>query len=771
MPNTETFKISAALKDIIGKELITDEFVAVFELVKNSFDACATHVEVLFENSVDQDLSKIVITDNGKGMNYKDIKDKWLFVAYSAKKSGKENDDYRDKIKVNRIFAGAKGVGRFSCDRLGRYLSLITVKDEPNPIVENIIVNWEDFENADEKEFVNIKVNHKQLDNHIFQHKHGTSLEISSLRDSWGRDKILNLKRSLAKLINPNQDNDSSNFSIKIVAPDELITDNSVNKDGEKKEKWEIVNGIIINSIFETLQIKTSNIFVNVSDDVNYIETTLHDRGDLIYYVKEKNPYRNLRSVRAYLFQLNRKAKHNFTQIMGMHAVEYGSVFIYKNGFRIYPYGEEGKDLLLIDRRKQQGYNRNLGTRDLIGRIEISGLQPELRETTSRDGGLVRTDTYFELVDFFYEFVLKRLENYVVNVIRWGDEKLIRETGEVLPELWPKDVKIEILQLLSGFINSKNIIDIQYDKNFLDIITEKQNSSVDIILKNISKFAERSDNLDLIREAKKIETSIKEIKEDSIIAREKAAENERLVKETAEKLGFVIGQNNFLTDEISDDTKNLESILHHIGLTTNFIRMDIEELVKAIMNSENNENVLRIVKRISIQNLKITSFAKYFKKVNFNVHLNKVTKDIVTFINEYIQNVYKRREDLISNRELLGVSIKTPPNTTFPLEFNPIDLVIIIDNLINNSLKNGAKNILLSWRSVDNKQLVLSFADDGLGIKKNIFENIFDFGFTTTRGSGLGLFHVREILQKMNAKIIADSTVPTGANFLITFNK
>jgi DNA mismatch repair ATPase MutL len=76
------FKISSALKNIIGRDLITDDFIAVFELVKNSYDAHATKVEVIFEN-IYTNRGKIIIKDNGKGMGYQDLLDKWLFVARS----------------------------------------------------------------------------------------------------------------------------------------------------------------------------------------------------------------------------------------------------------------------------------------------------------------------------------------------------------------------------------------------------------------------------------------------------------------------------------------------------------------------------------------------------------------------------------------------------------------------------------------------------------------------------------------------------------------
>lgn len=769
MANTETFKISAALKDLIGKELITDEFVAVFELVKNSFDADATKVEVIFENIYDPNHSRIIIKDNGKGMNYGDLKNKWLFVAYSAKRLNKENDDYREKIKTQRVFAGAKGVGRFSCDRLGSVLNLISVKHEPNPKIENLIVNWEDFENADDKEFVKIKVTHNILSENKYKLKSGTVLEISGLRDTWDRERLLKLKKSLTKLINPNQENDSNNFEIEIIAKEELTLDREKGKKGEKKNDLEIVNGVIKNSVFETLEIKTSNILVQISPKGEFIETTLQDRGDLIYYLKEKNPFKNLKNVSVYLFQLNRAAKLNFTRIMGMEPVRYGSVFMYKNGFRVYPFGEEGQDILLIDRRKGQGFNRFLGNRDLIGRIEINGEQPELKETTTRDGGLIKTETYYQLVDFFYDYVLKRLENYVVNIIQWGDERVNKETGEITPELWAKDVKIQILELISGFINSKDIIDIQYNKNFLKIISEKQDQSVEKIVKNISRVAAKSGNPEMIKEAKKIEKAVKEIKADADRDKATAAKETEKRKETEKKLDYVVSQKNFLQNDISDDTKNLESILHHIGLTTNLIKKDIENLVKSINSNASKNELQSIVKRLSQQNEKITSFSKYFKKVNFNIHSNQLDVDIVSFTNEYIENVYKLRDDLRINRELLNVKINVQNGLEYKIKFNPIDVIIVLDNLISNSSKNAATKVELTWTKVG-KSLELSFKDDGKGISDNIIDNIFEFGFTTSRrGSGIGLYHVKEIIENLNGTITVNNKLSKGVEFIITF--
>jgi HSP90 family molecular chaperone len=132
----EFFKISSGLKSLIGSELITDNFVAVFELVKNAFDARASEVKISFQD-IYSDNAKIIIQDNGKGMDYSDLVNKWLFVAYSGKRDGTEEDeDYRNRLKLERFYAGAKGVGRFSCDRLCRFIKLISIKKKVEPKIE-----------------------------------------------------------------------------------------------------------------------------------------------------------------------------------------------------------------------------------------------------------------------------------------------------------------------------------------------------------------------------------------------------------------------------------------------------------------------------------------------------------------------------------------------------------------------------------------------------------------------------------------------------------
>ena len=319
----EKFRISSALKDVIGRDLITNDFVAIFELVKNSFDAHARRVDIEFrENS-------IIICDDGKGMSRSDIISKWLFVAYSAKRTGEEDEslprDYRDAISNRRGYAGNKGIGRFSCDKLGKSLELYSQNLNQKQI-EQLKVNWTDFEKDSKTEFttVDVDISHVRsfpsLESDVPQIYHGTILVVGSLRAEWGHDKIARLRGYLAKLIDPFQ----STTGLTIVTH-------------VAHEDWPDVEGEVGNHLIDILDEKTAKIAVHIAN--GRIHTTLHDRTVLIYEVEEENPYPQLETsdVVARLYYLNRSAKHTFTSRMGVQPVQFGNVFLFVNGFRIYP--------------------------------------------------------------------------------------------------------------------------------------------------------------------------------------------------------------------------------------------------------------------------------------------------------------------------------------------------------------------------------------------------------------------------------------------------
>jgi hypothetical protein len=395
------FKVSSGLKNIIGRDLIINDTVAIFELVKNSFDADAKKVQLYFDNE------RIIIIDDGHGMTHEDLLNKWLFVAYSEKKIENQSIDYRHNVN-NKIYAGSKGVGRFSCDRLGKSLKLQTIHKSNLNHNEILDIEWDKFESNDLERFEAIKVynnsnsnfrldnieysfdlfNQFSLSNSLELPKHGTIIEIKNLRESWNRKKLLDLRKSLAKLINPFQQ--KNDFEIIIYAPNEINQDVKELESAKNVDDYiPITNGPIKNFIFDTLESKSTHLEVEFTDNGNSITSTLIDRGELIYKINEPNEFDLIKNSNfsASIYYLNTAAKMTFKRRMGVSSISFGSIFVFRNGFRVYPIGNEGDDTFHLDRRKQQGYARYLGTREVIGKIDVNGTEEQFKEATSRDQG------------------------------------------------------------------------------------------------------------------------------------------------------------------------------------------------------------------------------------------------------------------------------------------------------------------------------------------------------------------------------------------------
>ena len=732
------FRISSGLKNIIGKELITDDLIAIFELVKNSYDANAKTVKIVFQNIKDENKNKgsrILIIDDGDGMSYDDLVKKWLFVGYSEKKSSEkefEVSDFRNKIgEKKRLFAGAKGIGRFSCDRLGDKLDLYT-KKEYEDIIHHLFMDWRKFEEDPEKEFQQIKVNYNPINDDHIEHlgtdsTKGTVLAISSLNDDipWNQEKLIKLKRYLQRLINPTQIGDKHDFEIYLDA-NEYLNDDEKNK---SKGDSDIINGLVKNVIFEKLDIKTAQINCSINDKGDKIYTELVDKGEFIFSLEEKNEFIKLKNINVKLFYLNRSSKATFTRIMGLEPKNFGSVFLYKNGFRIHPYGDEDDDWLGLDRRKAQGYKRYLGNRELMGRVEINGYQRQFEEVSSRAEGVIKTPAYDELTTFFVKKSLRRLERYVIEGLDWDDsEKRHKSSVDI------KADSIELIKKLVGQVDDSEK-ELRINENLFDIVKDKQTEKLPELIKNLDHLKNSVKNPELKKEMK---DQLKALRNTDKFIRKEIKEKETELKAT-KKTSL------FLSKAVSTEKDVLINLNHSIKITTFSIEKIIEDINRKMKYLENAPEILSLIDEINLENQKIRILASYVSLANFDTKVESINKDLVLFIKEYIGTVLTKR---VKNIKFKFIN----EDIEFNRRFLPLDISIVFDNLIDNARKANASYLVIKFDIVD-EHFHIFISDNGKGIDKEDEQYLFNRGFTTTDGSGIGLYHVKQILETMEWSI------------------
>lgn len=778
MPESLNFRISSQLKSVIGRDLITDDYVAIFELVKNSFDAKAKGVVIFFGND------KIYLIDDGKGLSYEDIVQKWLFVAYSAKKDGSEDndlsdhEDYRNDIKINAHYAGSKGVGRFSCDRLGSKLTLQSRTSSGSPIGA-LDVDWNDFEKSFQDEFINIPVFYRELDKFEIPDGvptpagSGTVISISGCRELWDRKKLLELKSSLAKLINPFGSEDT-NFSIIIYAPSETEEDKHIiNRYGDDAPPNSVVNGPVQNFIFQTLQSKTTWLRTWIDDSTGRILTELSDRGTVIYRVSEELPYANLlgSNFECNLFYLNRAAKHTFTRRMGVSSVEFGSVFLFKNGFRVYPIGERKDDSFGIDRRKQQGHSRFLGTRDVVGRIDVHGDDSKFRESSSRDKGLISTPAAQQLDECFWQKCFTRLENYVVGVSWRLKFDMDLDDASFLSG---DEAKSKVIAVLARLVSSPDLTVEYYDKDILSIVSNKVDEYGKTI-ENLAALAYRVGDVELEQSArdaavKYVEMQKAEAEAIAFAERERKARKQAELKteQTVASLEVVKKQNLFLTSLQAHDKEILENLHHQVIIYASNAVNNIEANILMLRNGVrmSSEEFQVVLEDLLLLNQQVIAASRFATSANFMLDSSSITTDLSAYIEEYVERICSIYESRIS----VEVNNESPE---FALNFKPIEISIVLDNLIDNAYKAGASTIRLELSRPESNVLKIDAKDNGMGLNEAIKdgETIFEKGITTTRGSGLGLYHVRQLLSGMKSTINLSATSHAGTTFTIRVYK
>lgn len=754
MGKEETFRVSSYLKDIIGRDLVTNEYVAIFELVKNSFDAQASRVDIEF----DPDNGTITIVDDGLGMSAADIRDKWLFVAYSDKALA-ASDTYRDKIKSAGQFAGSKGIGRFSCDTLGRQLALYS-RVEGGSSISRLEIDWTKFEQSSTEEFQDIQVALSTARSFppIYNAKppadHGTVLVIQNTRQLWDAEHIKRLRKDLAKLIDPFG-------TTKQVAVRTWLLDGS-------DKAIEGVDGPVGNSVADLLQEKTSRIEVIFEN--GFIESTLFDRGRKIYAIREPSPYEELNDSRieGHIYFLNRSAKHTFTTRMGVRSVEFGSVFLFLNRFRIFPIGEEFDDSFGLNRRKQQGQSRYFGTRDIMGRVDVTAPPKMFREVSSRDAGLVEDARSRTLFDAIRRFMIFRLERYVVGV-NWPDTRdQDRDTSEGLETDRARE---RVLTIIGALARSKDIDILYYDKELVRV-SDDPDQITDTALRAMSEVAESRGDASLLHQVEEARRRIDQLKS----SREEAQQVARRAIEERQRADEIIArleqQAAFLGRSQDVDVDRIQLLMHQAIIHVGHIRSaianaaheirevleaasvpaeieldDVQDILASIRQSARRASVS--IAGASLSGDRLRTVLSFAPNIRVDLQTDKVRGDLIKFLQEYF--------------EVRLVGVPDMPDATFEApdlmlqrEFSPVDVAVIIDNLLDNARKAKAQNIEFVAARKGQNSISIVVTDDGLGIDQRRVDpaKIFERGYTgSSNGTGLGLYSIRQIIKEMGGSI------------------
>lgn len=703
------FSVDAGVIDRLGSELVARQETAVSELVKNAYDADATKVNIKFENS-DEIGGTLYIEDNGTGMNREQLINGFMRISSSSK----VHNPFSDTFKRKR--AGQKGIGRFAVQRLGQKLT-ITTQTESDETALVLSINWDDYATDLDLNTITNKIFSKKKNK-----EKGTILKIEGLKDKWSEASIKRVFKYIGDILQP--------FPLSDI--EENFNDEELNYDpGFKVYFFKIINGRQINIADEkTMVYNHATAIINGWVDENghglySVESNQLDIDDVNELSADPDidnvPYKYLKKVkfRAYYFiyASNLIPKMQETSIRKLARTQ-GGIRLYRNGFRVLPYGETNNDWLGLDesvkRRSILPVHANL---NFFGFVELRDNENIFNETSSREG-LIENEGVIELKNFVYRSILS-------SVI--------------------KVAEIRNIKIVSG-------------QKQLDGIYE----SVEVRIKNIAFTLEELDR-ELEKETGNIEVRKRRKKKIDQVKKE-IAELQKAQEEEKEQ---------FLKE------RSMLRVLSSVGLT---IGLFLHEVKDYILNMDNNVTFLIqelnndqvILNRLTLLQSNIESFntyTSYFDAViSQNVIRNIKPIDLKKTINTFWKTI---ENDLIKN----NIKLDEPEiegNYLFSCPMHPSEWSSILFNLFTNSKKaikrsNHLGLINIECTKLENK-IYLKFSDTGDGINAENRERIFEEFFTTSSpntidnitiqnentGTGLGLKIVKDIISSYRGRIYVD---------------
>lgn len=696
-PDFVRFSVDAGHISRLGRELVGRKETAVSELVKNAYDADATYADLQFINSSSPN-GRLIVTDDGLGMDRNQLIDGFMRISTTDKIHNPVS------FLFKRQRAGRKGIGRFAAQRIGEKLTLITQTKVDMDALQ-IVIDWNELEqDKDLSSFAgHVEIVPKERDK-------GTTLIIENLRDTWTDTEIKRVYGYITSLIQPYPLSKESEE--KKTDPGFKATFCRVSG----KSRWIVADekAMILNYAVATIEADIDNdgfghwsfksTRLNLKEENNPINPSDKDNGD--------QPYPRLRNIKLtahYFIQLSEFIPSQLLASVRETLRVKGGIRVYRNGFRVLPYGEMFNDWLRLDastraREILPAHANN----SFIGFVELKDLWGnDFDETSSREG-LIENDVFNELVDF----VSRSLKSAVLRIAAAREKK---QTAH--QRIWEPKKATTPTEKLRETAQNLEKLDIKAGLPSEEVYSRKQ------IARALHAIANEQELL--------TENLLEEIAMLRILS----------------SLGLTIGQ-------FVHESKNM----------INVVSSDLSSIKSGLQNDNQIDLVDRMTGNLAI----LSAYTGYFDKaVSDNVVRDRrllEIRDIISAFFDVTKPIAYEYGISILEPEIVGYDLFTTP-------LHPSELSSILFNLFTNAKKaikkaNNVDGKIFIRAGRENNYIYLEFADNGIGIPLENRERIFDAFFTTSNlpgpaaddqeeliGTGLGLKIVKDIITSANGQI------------------
>lgn len=393
MPDHRTqslpFKPRARLLLLLGDQLIRDPGIAAFELVKNAYDADASQATVTMIDLEDIKRAKIVVEDDGTGMDWNTVTQIWLEPGTDYR-SEQRRDEKRTK-RFKRLPLGEKGVGRFAAHKLGQKIQLVTrTKDSPETVVD---IDWTSFEKQRYLSDVNVSVKERPPE-HFLGKKTGTRIEIKSLRDKWTRGMARELHRQITAICSPFENQEDFKPRL-VIEPDNGWLHNLL--DVSQVLRYALFNA---SCILEGRNLSYSYRFrpFEQMEEVEGRRKTTEMALAVGLNGAEGDPLDiGIVKLDLHIFDLEPQTlrfgvsdKKGLKEFLNLN----GGIRVYRDGIRVYDYGEPENDWLELGGRRVNVPGERISNNLVIGAVSLSLKSSSgLIEKTNREG-FVENEAY-----------------------------------------------------------------------------------------------------------------------------------------------------------------------------------------------------------------------------------------------------------------------------------------------------------------------------------------------------------------------------------------